>query len=99
MIEVILLAYSNDILVLADFRVDLERKITTFAEYCKINHLEVDITKMKTMVFHNGRKPLFPNFTLDVTHLEIVREYNYVGKFFQELSFLRPGLHQKYGCC
>lgn len=38
LIEIISLAYANDILVLAGSGIDLQRKINVLAEYCELNN-------------------------------------------------------------
>lgn len=49
LIEVIFLVYADDIVVLADSRIDLQRIVNVIAEYCRLKSLEVNTSKTKTM--------------------------------------------------
>ena len=75
LIKVLLLTYADDIIILDDSWIDLQRKMNALAEYCRLNYLEVNTSKTKTMVFHSARPSVVPNFTFDGNQLEMVREY------------------------
>ena len=53
-IEIFLLMYADDIVLLGDTVLELQRKIRVLEEFCEKWGMEVNLTKTKVVVFRNG---------------------------------------------
>ena len=53
-IEIFLLMYADDIVLLGDTVLELQRKIRVLEEFCGKWGMEVNLTKTKAVVFRNG---------------------------------------------
>lgn len=75
-----LLLYADDIVLIAEKIEVLQAMINKLEEYCDYWNLEVNLTKSKIMVFRNGGK-LANNekWLYRGTEIEIVNEYSYLG--------------------
>ena len=80
--EIVCLAYTDDVTMLADSYHDLAIKIKILEKYCEINGLKVNVTKSKIIIFHKGKLKRFPSFYFNGSPLEIVNEYHYLGVVF-----------------
>ncbi|UYV72781.1 HNRNPK [Cordylochernes scorpioides] len=55
--EVHLLMYADDIAIIGESRVNLQKKINILKEYLGVNEMTLNESKSKVMVFRNGGKP------------------------------------------
>lgn len=75
-----LLLYADDIVILAEEIEVLQKMIKRLEEYCDFWNLEVNLTKSKIMVFRNGgRLSHREKWLFKGEVVEIVNEYNYLG--------------------
>ncbi|KAG1663857.1 WD repeat domain-containing protein 83 [Nymphon striatum] len=88
--------YADDTCLIADTADELQLSLDSLTEYCKINHLIINVSKSKVVVFHKGRLPVC-NFTCNQSPLERVNEFKYLGIYFSsQLVFSK---HVSYICC
>lgn len=75
-----LLLYADDIVILAEEVEVLQAMIDRLEKYCDDWNLEVNLTKSKIMVFRNGgRLASREKWFFKGEEVEIVNEYNYLG--------------------
>jgi hypothetical protein len=88
-VDVILLAYADDVVVLSKSIIDLKDKLATLEDYCKNKQLKINVNKTKIMIFKKRiNKRLYQNFELDKNKIEIVNEFKYLGfTFYRTGSF------------
>lgn len=79
-LEILLMAFADDIVILAESPVDAQRKLNALLEYTECNGLTVNIKKTKMMIFHRSphRKPP-PRLKYGNSELGIVKFYTYLG--------------------
>lgn len=75
-----ILLYADDIIILADNPYILQRMINRLYDYCKIWNLTVNIQKSQIMIFDGtGRtKPPY-KWKFGAVEIEVVKEYKYLG--------------------
>ena len=79
--------YADDLCILGESPEDLQRGLNDLANYCRLNHIEINIAKTKVVAFHRGRLP-HCEFFLDNQPLEMLNNFNYLGfNFSVQLSF------------
>lgn len=54
-VDVLILLYAENIVILADTLVDANRKLLTLREYCSLNKMTVNIDKKKVIIFKRSR--------------------------------------------
>ena len=90
-IQVLILLFADDIALISDTIVGLQKQLNLLFKYCLDSKLVVNISKTKVMVFRNGgilskHEKWYYNGTL----LETVNSFTYVGLCFSmKLSFNR----------
>lgn len=80
--EIIILAYADDLMILADSVSDLKRKIKILSEYCEENDLTVNVKKSKIVIFQKGGHKKNVSFVYNEKKIEIVRDYVFLGVQF-----------------
>ena len=66
--------------LIAESAADLQRMLDALKSYCDENKLQVNVTKTKVMIFHQGRLPnVAYHFVYDCQQLEIVKTFCYLG--------------------
>ena len=86
-IKVAYIQYADDLCILGDSKEDLQQALNDLSEYCRINYIEVNVSKTKVQIFHRGRLPAC-SFSLDGRNIEIVNNFTYLGfGFSTQLSF------------
>lgn len=79
--EIILLAYADDIVLVSDSVVGLNKILRALLKYCNANHLEVNEKKTKIIIYRKGgyvhNKKL--KFTYGNSTIDIVKNYTYLG--------------------
>ncbi|XP_015119025.1 uncharacterized protein LOC107042480 [Diachasma alloeum] len=85
--DVLLLLYADDLVVLTESEIMLQKILDASHCYCLENDLTVNSDKTKAMVFREGGK-LSPSlkFFYDGKALEIVSKYTYLGVLFSSSS-------------
>lgn len=79
-INIRVLLYADDIVILAEDKDVLQRMIYNLEDYCVKWNLIVNLAKSKIMVFRNGgRLSAQERWTLNNEQIEVVSEYNYLG--------------------
>ena len=91
LIELFILLFADDIVLLSQTAIGLQNQIHVLAETCKVLRLEVNMQKTKVMVFRKGgflsKNEKWKLFNKD---LEVVNEYNYLGYLFTtKISMVR----------
>ncbi|CAI5791734.1 Hypothetical predicted protein [Podarcis lilfordi] len=76
-----LLLYADDAVLLSYSRVGLRRALKIFASYCHSNHLSINHTKSKVLIFSRSRK--LYSWKLEGTKIEQVHKFKYLGIYFQ----------------
>lgn len=85
-IEIFLLAYADDITILADSKIEMKKILIALGKYCKINYLEVNLKKTQIVIFrkgghmHNKKLGLFKYGEAEI--VEVVSKYEYLGVLF-----------------
>ena len=80
--NIFLLLYADDTVILAESEVELQKAINSLFEFCRHNKLQINTSKSKIMVFLRGkiRKKNIINF--GVIPLEVVDDFIYLGIVF-----------------
>jgi hypothetical protein len=73
--------YADDTVLLADSAEDLQAALNTYASYCDIWKLQLNLNKTKILVFSKGRQRNY-HFVNKNEPTEIVNEYKYLGLLF-----------------
>ena len=82
-IEVFLLMYADDIVLLGDTVLELQKKINILEKFCDKWCMEVNLTKTQVIVFMNGGKTSkSERFTYKSSTVKIVTYYLYLGLIF-----------------
>ena len=89
------LLYADDTIIMAESAEELQRALDALHEYCHKWKLTVNPSKTKVMIFSRGVIRVFPAFIFGAVHLEVVREYVYLGvKFYCNGKFEHAKLKQ-----
>lgn len=89
LVEILLLAYADDIVLFADSYVYMKKIIQALFEYCIINELEVNVNKTKVILFQkggHGHKKKHAPFLFGNRTIEYVKEYVYLGMCFTQTA-------------
>ena len=82
-IEVFLLLYADDIVLVADTVLELQRKIRVLEKFCDKWGMEVNLTKTQVIVFRNGGKTSkSETFFYLAKKVKVVTYYRYLGLIF-----------------
>ena len=73
------LMYADDLIILSDSEVGLQRQINKMSGYCKKWKLDINIKKTKVMVFNRGNKLLKSEVRYENKILESVKVIKYLG--------------------
>lgn len=82
MVEILLLAYADDLVMLSDTPTELSRKLEALRLYCCENKLSVNVDKTKIVIFckgNNNDAKKFKSFKFGEEKIEVVDEYVYLG--------------------
>ncbi|XP_039298009.1 uncharacterized protein LOC120354675 [Nilaparvata lugens] len=75
-----ILAYADDIVLLASNKLDLKKMITALEEYCRRWNLLVNLDKSKIVIFRNGGKQgRHEKWWYKGKPIEVVNSYKYLG--------------------
>ncbi|UYV63537.1 hypothetical protein LAZ67_2004572 [Cordylochernes scorpioides] len=78
--DVHLLMYADDIAIIGESRVNLQKKINILKEYLGVNEMTLNESKSKVMVFRNGGKPSREDrWYWNGKPLMVTRRYIYLG--------------------
>jgi hypothetical protein len=93
LVELFILLFADDIALLSDTALGLQRQINILNDACKRLFLNVNIDKTKVMVFRKGGF-LGKNekWFLNGRQLEVVNEYTYLGFVFTTKMSLKRGV-------
>ncbi|XP_071052447.1 uncharacterized protein [Onthophagus taurus] len=89
--KVHMLAYADDIVVMAREAVEMKEMIKTLEKYFRGKGLEVNVGKTRMMKFCKGGRKRTENWRWEGKEIEEVREYTYLGYVFREDN--REGSH------
>ena len=82
-IDIHILLFTDDIIILAKDAMDLQSKLDTLNKYCKLKRLTVNIDKTKIIKFQKaGRQKKERTFRYDSVPIETVTHYTYLGVIF-----------------
>lgn len=92
--DILLLLYCDDLIVLSNSKVDMQRKLNILARYCEENKMVVNEAKSKIVVFRRGGKlAQTDEFHYKNRTLEVKNEYVYLGiKFSSHAVFHKAAL-------
>ena len=95
-INVRLLMYADDIVILSEHQNVLQKMIHNLEKFTKIWNLEINMSKSKIMVFRNGgRLAGAEKWKCMGEEIEIVSEYTYLGVILTpKMSFTRHVEHR-----
>lgn len=93
LVELFILLFADDLALLSDTALGLQRQINVLNDACKRLYLNINIDKTKCMVFRKGgflgkNEKWYLNGKL----LEVVNEYNYLGFVFTTKMSLKRGV-------
>ncbi|KAI5693940.1 hypothetical protein M8J75_008201 [Diaphorina citri] len=89
-VDVMILLYADDMVILGYSKSDLQRKINALREYCCDNDLKINTQKTKVVVFRkSGRLSKDDKFTYEGEELEVVRDFVYLGVKFSSSGLFR----------
>ena len=84
--EASLLLYADDLVLLADSAIELQRQLNWLQEYCDLWNLKVSQEKSKIMVFRNGgRLRSYEKWFLNGNRLETCSYFTYLGVSFSSV--------------
>lgn len=85
--DLLLLSYADDLVIVSDSPVDLQRKLNILEDYVSEIKLAVNVDKTKVVRF--SRSPRIPSgtrFYYNGNNVEIVKGYSYLGVYFSSSS-------------
>ena len=84
MINLFVLMYADDTVIMAENEHDMQMNLNLLNDYCNCNKLNVNISKTKIMVFASSKTRLnnLPTFKFGNIDLEQVDDYIYLGICF-----------------
>ena len=94
--EILLLAYADDLVILADNPVIMNKILKQLSEYCRINDLEFNERKTKIAIFKRGghkNNVKYQFYYNKDIKIEVVSSYNYLG-----IDFYQSGLFRGLFC-
>lgn len=96
-INVRLLLYADDIVILSDDIMTLQEMINNLEKYCDCWNLEVNLAKSKIMVFRNGgRLSRLEKWVFKGEDVEIVKQYNYLGMILTPKMSFSKHIENRY---
>lgn len=81
-LELYLLLYADDTVVLSESILGLQKALDAVAEYCGQWNLFVNVDKTKVIVFSRGKIRNLPNLQFNGIKLEVVDNFMYLGVTF-----------------
>ena len=94
-IKLYILLYADDTIVMSENPAELQYMLNIFQNYCEEWELSINIDKTKVIVFNGSAKQSSYNFTINNKHIEIVKEYKYLGLLFTSNGrFIQALKHQ-----
>lgn len=94
-VDVLALFYADDLVILGDSPVDLQKKLDSLSDYCNENDLQVNSDKSKVVVFRRkGKLKRSVKFHFKNSPVEIVSSYKYLGILFSSSGLFRPHMQQ-----
>ena len=92
-LNLVVLLYADDTVLIADDANKLQGTLNLFNDYCKQWKLKVNINKTKIVIFRANRLHHM-TFSLGDDTIEVVDKYKYLGVFFSKSrSFLNTRKH------
>jgi hypothetical protein len=90
-LDIHLLLYADDIVLVASNSIYLQEKIDVLRNYLHENDMKVNLNKTKAVVFRNGRhKVSSPLLLWGDEKIEVANQYNYLGvSFNQSLDYTK----------
>ena len=91
--EILLLAYADDIVLLAENVVMMNRILKALAEYCKLNSLNTNTEKTEIIIFKKGgynNKNV--RFKYGENDIKIVKSYTYLGVKFSQTGLFNDAM-------
>ena len=93
-LKLLLLLYADDTIIFSNDSEQLQNAMNVFDNYCKKWHLTVNIQKTNIVIFSKGRANRDYRFLFRAEHIEIVKEYKYLGVFLgQSGSYVSAKKH------
>ncbi|KAK9753304.1 Reverse transcriptase (RNA-dependent DNA polymerase) [Popillia japonica] len=80
--DIILLAYADDLALVSDSPISLQRKLNILERYCDANLLTINVAKTNFLPFHQGRGPEPWIFKYKESVVEVVNNFCYLGVNF-----------------
>ncbi|KAG1712184.1 Chorion peroxidase [Nymphon striatum] len=78
------LLYADDTCLIADTADELQLSLDSLTEYCKINHLIINVSKSKVVVFHKGDTRPNIHLGMMLIHTLLLREHNAIVAKIEE---------------
>lgn len=85
--EVIILAYADDLAILTDSSIEMNKILKALHKYCELNELEINMEKTKIVIFKKGghaQNDKYPSFMCGNSKVEIAKKYTYLGIPFSQ---------------
>ena len=84
-VDIRVLLFADDVVLIGESSVGLQRGLDKLGEYCERNNLKVNANKSKVIVFRKGgMKGKLGSWWFEGKRLELVREFRYLGVLFQD---------------
>ena len=87
-IEILLLLFADDVILLSDTIIGLQRQLSILGYFCDDYH--IDVNTGKTKVRNGGNLARREKWTYKNTNLEVVNGFHYVGLLFTTQMSLNP---------
>ena len=95
-----LLMYADDIIILADSPEVLQKMINRLSEYCQLWNLVVNLQKSQILIFGKTTRPShYEKWFYRSTEIEIVKSYQYLGVLLTSNLSLKKHFDQKTKIC
>ena len=79
MLNMFVLLYADDTIVLTENACELQKALDEVHEYCVMYKLTLNIKKTKIIVFSRGKVKRFPTFKYGNNTIEVASDYIYLG--------------------
>lgn len=84
LVKLLAIFYADDAALISDDVNNFQHLLNSFASYCKIWKLHINIKKTKIVIFGGNTRSNNQLFTIENENIEVVKEFKYLGVLFTQ---------------
>ena len=78
-LNLFVLLYADDTVIFSEKPEELQMGLNSVSNYCHLWNLKLNTCKCKIMIFSRGKVRKYPDFFIDNSKIEVVRDFTYLG--------------------